>query len=125
MFGRAFCTPDDAGGRTRGIETGMGTVTFVGSTELTMGFGAQFWPALVEYNVNSTMPVSPFSDNSLPAENRRLEGDRMLRRRPEKDISIDKNADSWLRCQVEYSRYSGTEYCRVAKYLPRYQSIRV
>lgn len=42
MFGGTLGTPDNTGGGTGGIETGMGTVTFVGATELTVGFGTKF-----------------------------------------------------------------------------------
>lgn len=42
MFSGAFCTPDDTGGGTGGIETGVRLVAFVGVSELTMGFGAEF-----------------------------------------------------------------------------------
>lgn len=57
MFGRAFCTPDDTGGGTGGIETGMRAVTFVGSTELTMGLGAEFWQ-LVSVQVQESCSIA-------------------------------------------------------------------
>jgi hypothetical protein len=40
-----FGTPDYTRGGTGGVETGMGTVTFVGSSELTMGLGLEFYKA--------------------------------------------------------------------------------
>jgi len=39
MLSGSFCTPDDACGGTGGIKTSVWTVTFMGSTELTMGLG--------------------------------------------------------------------------------------
>lgn len=38
VFAGALCTPDDTRRGTGGVETGMGTVTLVGVTELTVGF---------------------------------------------------------------------------------------
>jgi hypothetical protein len=37
-----LCTPDDTGRSTGGVETGVGFVTFVRRTEMTMGFGILF-----------------------------------------------------------------------------------
>ena len=60
-----------------------------------MGFGAEFcvWDELrvrvlsVYMEDRMMMEVQvPFSDKSLPVENRRLEAGRMLTRRPEKDM---------------------------------------
>ena len=49
----------------------------------------------------------PFSDNSLPTEKRRLEGRRMLKRRPEKDMlgCFCQVADSGEECNLVYASY--------------------
>lgn len=41
MLAGSLGTPDDTGGGTRGVKTGVGTVTLVGVTELAMSLGAK------------------------------------------------------------------------------------
>jgi len=41
MLRGPFCAPDDTGGSTRGVKTGVGTVAFVGSSKLPMGLGME------------------------------------------------------------------------------------
>lgn len=43
MLIRTLCTPDNTGRRTRSVESSVGFVTFMGGTEVTMGFGLQFY----------------------------------------------------------------------------------
>lgn len=41
MLGGTLGTPDDTGGGTGSVETGVRTVAFVSSAELPMGFGVK------------------------------------------------------------------------------------
>lgn len=41
MLRGTLCTPDDTSRSTRGVKTGVGTVTLVGVTELTMSLGSE------------------------------------------------------------------------------------
>jgi hypothetical protein len=38
-----LCAPDDTGRSTGSVETGVGFVTFMRGTEVTMGFGVLFY----------------------------------------------------------------------------------
>lgn len=42
MLVGTLCAPDDTSRSTGSVETGMGFVTFVRGTEVTMGFGVLF-----------------------------------------------------------------------------------
>lgn len=42
ILGGSLSTPDDTGGGSAGVETGVGQVTLVGVTELTMNLGLEF-----------------------------------------------------------------------------------
>lgn len=90
MFAGSLGAPDDARGSAGGVEAGVGTVALVGGAELAMSLGALLW------RVRSSTPEaemvggagedSPLSDRPLLVESRRVEGRKMLTRRPEKDI---------------------------------------
>lgn len=43
MLRGTFRAPDDTGGSTGSIETGVGTVTLVGGSELAMSLGPFLW----------------------------------------------------------------------------------
>lgn len=108
MLAGTLCTPDDSGGGTAGIETGVWTVTLVGITELTVDFRLLLCSSRTTKSVSKprnhggdkargnaesnelkkeTEANLPFSDNSLPIEKRLSPaGRRILTRRPENDI---------------------------------------
>ena len=77
----------------------MGTVAFVGGSKLTVGFRLEFWRWVLVWKKNRIDILeylsgkakkprhAPLFDSSLPTEKRRLEGRRMLTRRPEKDMT--------------------------------------
>lgn len=90
MLGGSFSAPDDARGSTGGVEAGVGTVALVGSAELAMSLGALLWESMLSAleRRRLRMKYTPLSDKPLLAEKRRVEGRKILRRRPEKDMVL-------------------------------------
>lgn len=56
MLAGTLCTPDDSRGGTRGVETGVWTVTLVSITELTVDFGLLLWSSRTHKSVLGKSP---------------------------------------------------------------------
>lgn len=91
VLGGSLRAPDYTCGCPGRIETSVGAMALVGGAELAMSFGPLLWekfgPLVWGQCQRGCGKIPPFSESPLLCEKRRVEGRRILTRRPENDIS--------------------------------------